>query len=180
MLHSICAPSRIFLVQNRVRHPVRNLVKESSTLSNPRDTRHTLLLACIQTVMLSVASVFCSRARCRHSMGLIRWNRVLSIIVSCLAISSGSISSNLSFLFDFGTIGGGACERLTGTIRVRSPPFYRTVSNKPTTVVLHEPRGRCEEATALRPRSEKLRQTERIVLFVLVSAYLLCQGYPHR
>lgn len=84
----------------------------------------TRLLVWITFVMLSTFSVFCSLARCKHSVERIFWKSRLSNSVSCRAISRGSISDSFNFCsLDFGWIGGGAGAPEVAMTLTGSPPL---------------------------------------------------------
>ena len=87
----------------------------------------TRLLVWITAAILSLCSPFCSRDRWRHSIGRIFWYSWLSMMVSCLANSSGSTSSNLSFLDVLGMIGGGGVCNVAVILIASVPLCYNSV-----------------------------------------------------
>ncbi len=125
VFHYPCSLLRILPGQDRLSNPVSNLYSAVSVISFVIiRSLHTLLLNWMIVVMLSgVFPGLASRERCKHSIGRIFLYRAASMRVSCRPNSSGSMSSSLIFLLDFGSMGAGGAS---GTVLVvligASPP----------------------------------------------------------
>ena len=92
-------------------------------MQSAKQASHTLLLSWMIVVMLSaVLPGFASRERCRHSIGRIFLYRAASMSVSWRDSSTGSISSNLSFLEDLGMMGAGGVRGTVFVVLIGASP----------------------------------------------------------
>lgn len=95
MLDNVGALLRVVVLENRRGDPSRDLAKVSPVAAGREG--HTPLLMSIIAEMLGASDPYSlGHALPRHSWGVMRENSRPSMIVSCRASSSGSMSINLS------------------------------------------------------------------------------------